>query len=706
MGFFNFLKNTKLSHNIFWGKINLTLMKTKFVYLIILCIILISNLPNHAQTKAVAAWKAKFTSPINWQRVHALGYIIVSTNEALYGVDPNTGSILWTNKNLASLNPESYQEVEGTEFVTITSSSDKESTLPMQTIIEVVAGKVLFDSRQEKIGILSRHVLPSSGRLLIIGAKQGTLSATLFMYDIATGKQLWMNDELFKPQPSERKGLLGSLEQMAGALGSLQSLTGEPVELQDQTMIITHPNFVIRINSADGKVIWKNSVLPSKRAAVYFSPYQRDMVYVGTEVESKTGSTMSSSTTGKTEPQKYYENYYYGFNLKTGQPAWSEPAKEKDQLNKVIPHEKGLIICPRSSQKPTINLVDYSSGKTVWGNKGKGVKAQGSVVSHIITQKGILITTAFDNAWNNKAEEYYLNLLDPASGTLKYEKAVKLKGDLVRSELVSKGLLFVTTKEVNILDPTTGILVMEKSIESGNNGINNDKPRPFPTAEKNGLLYIYSAKDKAVYELDKNAGVAKVITKEKLEFEGKELPKSIDAKEDGLVLSSDQNITKLGYDGTVKYMKYYPAPRQPALMRALLAAEAVRAAYIGAASSAYAAAFNDAANKTTDPTGKAMGQGLSKGFSELGQSAFNYSSQAMKQFSARYKASQNTPDFVMMMTRQEKKGYQLIQVSKANGEVLNAVDIKNDKEPEYEVDQIYNHVYYRPSGLEIVCYKL
>ena len=141
-------------------------------------------------------------------------------------------------------------------------------------------------------------------------------------------------------------------------------------------------------------------------------------------------------------------------------------------------------------------------------------------------------------------------------------------------------------------------------------------------------------------------------------------------------------------------------------MRALLAANAVRAAYIGTAAGVYSAAFGQAAQQSTDPAGKAIGQELSKGFGDLSNTAFAYSASAMKQFNARYKASMSTPNFMMMMTKQEKKGNQLIQVSKVNGDVLNAIDIKNDKEPEYEVDQIYNYVYYRVNPAEIVCYKL
>ncbi len=659
-----------------------------------------------AQSKKTPAWSAKFKNAVNWQRVHSLGYLIVSTNDGLYGVNPTDGKILWENKNFPALNVDNFQEVEGTEFVTISFLTDKSSTIPMQAIVEVVGGKVLFDSQKEQIGVLSRHVLPRSGRLLVIGARPNTLAASLFMYDIASGKQLWANDDMFKADAPAQKGLLGKLQQMGQQLSNLQSLTSEPVEFPDETMIITHPNYVIKLNSADGKVLWKNAITPSKAGKIYFSPYQKDVVYAGTEIESETGSGFTTSSgSNKGEPQKFYYNQYYAFDMKTGASLWKEPAKENDKLNQVIMHEKGLIICPRSSQKPTINLIDYSTGKMMWGNKGKGVKAQGSVVSYIPTSKGILITTAFDNAWNNKAEEYYLNILDPATGILKYEKAVKLKGDLVSSEIVPKGLLFVTTKEVNVLDTNTGKLLWENSIEAGV-PFNSDKPRPFPTAANGDKIYVFSPKESGLYEIDKTNALAKKITPAKVEFDGKEVPKAIDVSSDGVLLYSDQNVMKLGYDGTQKYFKYYPAPRQPALMRALLMAQAVRAAYIGAAASAYSAAFADAASKTTDATGKAVGQELSRGFGELGQAGFAYSGRALKEFNARYKASQSTPTFVMMMTTQEKKGNQLVQINKATGEIMSAVDIKNDREPEYDVDQIYNFVYYRPSATEIVCYKL
>ena len=48
-----------------------------------------------------------------------LGYIVVSTNDGLYGVNPNDGKILWENKSFPAVNSSNYQEINGTEFITI-----------------------------------------------------------------------------------------------------------------------------------------------------------------------------------------------------------------------------------------------------------------------------------------------------------------------------------------------------------------------------------------------------------------------------------------------------------------------------------------------------------------------------------------------------------------------------------------------------------
>src|SRR5687768_1061509 len=91
----------------------------------------------YCQPKTAPAWSAKFKNAVNWQRVHSLGYLIVSTNDGIYGVNPNDGKVLWENKNFPAISSDNFQEVEGTEFITISYLTDKSSTIPMQAIIEV-----------------------------------------------------------------------------------------------------------------------------------------------------------------------------------------------------------------------------------------------------------------------------------------------------------------------------------------------------------------------------------------------------------------------------------------------------------------------------------------------------------------------------------------------------------------------------------------
>jgi hypothetical protein len=84
----------------------------------------------------------------------------------------------------------------------------------MQAILNVGTGKVLFDSQKEQTGVLSRHVLPESGRLLVIGVKPNTMAASLVMYEIVSGKQLWSNDDMFEADAGSAKGFLGKLQAM------------------------------------------------------------------------------------------------------------------------------------------------------------------------------------------------------------------------------------------------------------------------------------------------------------------------------------------------------------------------------------------------------------------------------------------------------------------------------------------------------------
>src|SRR5688500_13302102 len=104
-------------------------MKTLLRFFL-LCTIALFSTTLSAQQKATPSWSAKCKSPVNWQRIHSLGYLIVSTKDALYGVNPVDGKILWENKNFPALDPSRFEEVQGTEFVSISFMTEKSARIP------------------------------------------------------------------------------------------------------------------------------------------------------------------------------------------------------------------------------------------------------------------------------------------------------------------------------------------------------------------------------------------------------------------------------------------------------------------------------------------------------------------------------------------------------------------------------------------------
>ena len=45
--------------------------------------------------QSTATWTSSFEQQVNWQKVTSLGNYIVQTNAGLFGIDTETGNILW-----------------------------------------------------------------------------------------------------------------------------------------------------------------------------------------------------------------------------------------------------------------------------------------------------------------------------------------------------------------------------------------------------------------------------------------------------------------------------------------------------------------------------------------------------------------------------------------------------------------------------------
>ncbi len=679
-------------------------MKT-IKHLTVVSLLLVFN-TTYAQQEP--AWKAERLGPVEWMRITELGYVVVGTTGSLKCIDPDTGNQLWETKVLGTVREDMVSDVSGTQYLQIAYGTESGDTdLPMIALLDVITGNLVFDSRKERVGVLGSYPLPLSGKFMVVGAEPGKFFAKLYMYDMNSGAKLWENDDLFKGNQSGKGGLLGKMASAMEGMMNMQSLTSDPVEADRDHIYITHPSYVIKLKASDGTTVWRAKIEESTRAQLVYTRNKPNIIYVAAETESE-----SMMSTGDGPPPKSYLSTYYGFHATTGEPLWKKPVRiQNERINQVLPGEKGLVLLPGSSGKnrPSVNQLNYDTGEGLWGSKGKGTKIDGTVVDNIFTDDGLIVALERESNLSNRGLEYYLNVLDLKTGELKYKKSPKVKGRLVRVEKIPKGILYQTTHEVNILDIATGELVLSSSIESGGPK-RGDRVLPFPVSDTGDKWYMFATREGIIKALDKTTGSVKSVNTTKIEFGGKELPKSIDAFADGIVLCSDQNIIIVDYDGRVKYNKYFSPPRESTLMRALALAEAIKGAYVGVAMLSAGVEYADMAASASDQSVQTLATGASMLSGGIALASFSYAGKALADFNRRFKATTNTSDFLIVLSEVAPNDYRLLQVDKATGQVKTTLDLGKDRNPVYQVDLITNQVYVLPeksgSAYQINCYKL
>jgi outer membrane protein assembly factor BamB len=415
----------------------------------------------------------------------------------------------------------------------------------------------------------------------------------------------------------------------------------------------------------------------------FYKHHSKDIFIIGAEnkKESQTSSGQTSIS---------YDNNYTAFNIVDGSRLWNNPIQMNGQLGDLAFYENGIIILPNNGGRTKINFFDLETATGKWGKKGRGIAIKGGIYNHLKTEKGILLIS-------RSREKNYLNFLDPAQGLITFKKPVKINGEVVRTIESEKGILFITTNEINILNPTTGELVFDKSIPTS----------PGLLEQKENTIYAFDTKDGIIKLIDINTATIKNITNTKLKFEGKEIPGKLELREKGIFISSDQNVALYDYSGTQIFQKYYTAPREPGLKRALLYAQAARAAYIGASSYYAAGVLQSAAPdvKQEDAVSGAIVEGFGMVYDELGDAASDFAKQSFQQANARFKATAEGRDFIIIFGKIEKNNA-LLKVNKDTGKVDGEINLGNEKDPKYAVDDVTGQVFKKTAETQITSYKL
>jgi hypothetical protein len=644
--------------------------------------LLLLGIGAHAHAQIKPLWTRKISENVRWHMVTPLGNYVAGTSQGIIGINAEKGEVIWKNTSFGPLTVDKVSQVGSSPLISVNLGGEV-------YMLEPYSGEIRFDSKKSGVsGIVDQKVLYQSNGILISG-RNSQNKDILLMSSLDDGHIVWKIEEDF------------------GRLVTAQ-------ELSPDALLIVTLFYNYKINPKTGAIIWKNDVSEVNAQAAklgalgtlvkqaganaaqsmqlnvqFFKHPTKPVFYVASEQEGKPANTGGFTTTTSTGGGPSYHTTYSAFDINDGKRLWAKPLDISGKMGPIYFDEKGLVIMPDDGSNTKINCYDYSTQEGAWGKKGKGVSIKGGIYSYSKTNDGLILVSHSPSGKN------FVSLFSLSTMQLTFDKPISVDGTMVYSEHTPKGLLYVTTEEVNILNVSTGELLLGKGIRT----------TPSLSVHKDNILYVFDLNENVLKSLDKANGSMSVVSVP-LKFEGKEVPTTIDVREKGILVSSSQNLALIGYDGKTIYQKYFVAPREPGLIRALQYAQAVRAAYIGAASYSASAAFQSAGEQTKgdDPMASAIYKGVGQAYSELGNAATDFAKKSFQQANARFKATKDAGNYTVVLTKQDKNNI-LMKVDKDSGVNSGTMDLGKDTAPDYVMDGVTGQIFYNTAGTGIAAYN-
>ncbi|MFH1862713.1 MAG: PQQ-binding-like beta-propeller repeat protein [bacterium] len=308
---------------------------------------------------AESAWTATFDKDIVWQQLTDAGYLVVCTNEALFGLDPTNGQIAWKLDDVKKL-PEDYFEVlSGTQFAVVNKKSGPLGVGTETILLDVIEGKVLWTSKEIGLGSTSgQFFLPPAGGMLIYGNQAKTQKPTFLLANLLTGTPIWTNETIFKKPP-----LLLPLRLQKKTSRLAINGNQPPLHLADGSFLEFWSSAGLRkINAKTGEVIWTTKFKFKEIPAVQ-SGY----------------APMLLSDDGKVVYVPH-EKTIGAFNTADGSALWVKLPKLVSGVTQMVMTPGGLVVKGVLGKKPKsfITVLNPATGEAVWKKPFRDLKSASS----------------------------------------------------------------------------------------------------------------------------------------------------------------------------------------------------------------------------------------------------------------------------------------------------------------------------------------
>ena len=636
-------------------------------------------------------WTKTFPSKIKWYRITDAGVLVVGTNDALYGINPADGKEAWKIGNIENIQEENYDPIEGTPYIVL---AKKGLTKSVNDIVDVVTGKHIADSKELGIQVLTKRIhLIKNNAVLFYGSNRNG-KPVIMMVSLASGEKLWEQTKLFEKNSEQ--------------------IVSEAGEVNDGIFIATNRN-IYKLNKQTGEVIYSidmKSDLPMMAPKPKKSGFGLPKFGRSIDKDANEQQTMTSADFFQRQDTNmiyfWNQDILTAFRVSDGKELW-ERLELPSPITNILYDSHGMLVATSektqgdiakassggggligkikkssASKKNRASLlcINPDTGKEVWDSD---VDLQGDVLAYKLVGNRLILATARDQGTN------FISIVDLDAGKSVTKKALKINGEIRDLQLFPQGLYYRTENEINILDPENGDKIWKKGM-SVKNCVGDNAP--------NHTGYVYA--NNTVYKVDFEKGDIVEWIRD-IEFNGKEEPGSLKVRQNGILLTSDQNARLYSFEGKQVWHSYQPAPGRTMAGKLLSGLGGVASAAMAAQQYAQSAQLSYAKGYygSTDPQ-------LDRDIKNANANATAFAGAAAQSFasiSRRFNATRQANDVMSVLTNfgnsNMAKDAGVMMIDKNSGKEIRKIILADKKDPDYQLDELGRMLYYKSDGNEI-----
>ena len=673
-------------------------------YLFSILMLTLLSIGATAQNKS--DWTKNFPSKINWYKITDAGVLVVATKDGLYGVNPGDGKEIWKNDDIENIDESNYDPIEGTPYIVMAKRGIFKSS---NKIVDVVTGKQIANTRDLGLSSLMKRIYLMKSNAVLFYGIGSTGKPTLMKINLADGTKQWEQQKLFEK--------------------ASEQIVSEAGEVADGLFIATNRN-IYKLNPQTGEQIFSidmKSDIPvaapkasqeEKKGGFMGSLKKRlpgaGMFGIGKKIDEGANEAATLTSADFFQRDNLSMIYFWNqdiltaFNVADGKEVWKRvelpspitnilydtrgmlvatAEKTKEDIVKASNGGGGLLGKIKSNKagkknRASLLLLDMNTGAQKWDSD---VDLQGDVIAYKLVDSKFILATERDQGTN------FISIVNLDEGKSITKKPLSIQGEIRDLEIVPQGLYYRTEDQINILDLENGEKTWKKGMSVKNCVGDN---------QNNKIGYVYA--DRVIHKVDFEKGDISPWISD-IKFDGKEEPGSIQVRENGVLVTSDQNARLYSFDGKQVWHTYEPAPGRTMAGKIMSGLGGLASSMIAVGSAAQSAQLSYAKGYYGSTSSS-----LDNDIKNANANAANFAGAAASSFasiSRRFKATREANNYMAILTNFGKsnnaKDAGVMMVDKTTGKEIRRMVFGDKKDPDYKLDELGKVVYYRADGNEI-----